>query len=142
MSIFRKKDKSPAEELVEEFKREKSPLTRAWRKLLFISGFSQCRYCIYCETDDSNTRGMRESAMLTTGKCKWSGDSATANLSYEDLRAIHRCPAFTQMLFNFKDYAINPNEVKNIYAKRKDLFFTWMGWVIAVLIAIITITSD
>jgi hypothetical protein len=133
--------KSAAEELIEEFNKEKSRFGRSKRWLVFLLGFSQCRYCVYCETDGVNYRGMRESALLDQGKCKWSGESITANLSYEDLRKYHRCPAFTAVLYNFKDYAINPIEVKNIYSKRKELFFTWAGWLIAILIAIITVVS-
>lgn len=138
--MFRsKRNKSAAEELVEEFEKEKSRFGRFKRWFIFLFGFSQCRYCIYCESDGSNYRGMRESAMLNQGKCKWSGKSIAANLSHEDLRKYHRCPAFTAVLYNFKDYAINPIEVKNIYTKRKELFFTWTGWLVAIVIAALSI---
>lgn len=48
----KRKSKTAVEELEEEFIREKSFTTRAKRKFLFILGFSQCRYCIYCESDE------------------------------------------------------------------------------------------
>lgn len=140
--FWRKKNKTAVEELEEEFKKEKSFTTRAKRKLLFIFGFSQCRYCIYCESDGDNYKGMRESALLRQGRCQWPASSHTSNLDYEDLRKYHRCPAFTEVLYNFKDYSINPNEVKSIYSKRKELFFTWAGWLIAILIAIITTLGE
>ena len=136
--MLKKNTKSAADELVAEFKREKSPVIRLWRKLLFTLGFSQCRYCVYCEVDGSSYRGMRESALLDNGKCKWSQSSSSSILSYDDLRAIHRCPAFTQILYNFKDYAIHPDEVENIFAKRKEVFFAWMGWIVAIVIAVIS----
>jgi hypothetical protein len=134
-----RKPKSAAEELVDEHKRETSRIGRLRRWALIKLGFSQCRYCVYCEAEGDKYRGMRESIMLNRGKCHWSGDSITANLDRDDLRKYHRCPAFTPVLYNFKDYAINPNEVNNIYSRRKETFFAWMGWIVAILIAIFSV---
>ena len=131
--------KSPTEKLVEEFEKEKSCFGRCKRRVIFLLGFSQCRYCIYCKSDGGNYRGMRESAMLEHGKCEWSCESTTGNLDYDDLRKYHRCPAFTAVLYNFKDYAIDPTKVENISTKRKEVFFTWAGWLVAFLIALISI---
>lgn len=140
--FWKRKAKSEVEKLEEEFVREKSRLTKVKRWFLYLLGFSQCRYCIYCKSDGGNYKGMRESALLRHGKCEWSGTSTTSNLDYEDLRKYHRCPAFTAVLYNFKDYAINPNEVKTIYTKRKQVTFVWAGWFVAILIAVITSLSD
>jgi len=80
---------------------------------------------------------MRESILLRQGKCKWSQESASSILTYEDLRKIHRCPGFIPVLYNFKDYAINPEEVNRILSWRGQNFIAWMGWIVAILIAIL-----
>lgn len=128
--------KNAAEKLVDEQKRETSCFGRVKRWALFTLTFSQCRYCIYCKAEGDQYRGMRESIMLNHGKCHWSSDSTAEILDRDDLRKYHRCPAFAAVLYNFKDYAINPNEVKNIYSRRKEVLFAWVGWIFAILIAI------
>jgi hypothetical protein len=130
--------KDAAEELIQEYKREKSLFYKIFRKLQFLLGFSQCRYCVYCETDGGSYKGMRESMLLNQGLCKWSGGAASGHLDYDDLRKFHRCPAFTQVLFNFKDYAINPNEVEKIHSKRRQSNITWAGWAVAALITLLS----
>lgn len=130
-------NKNSVEELLEEEAKETSRLGRFKRWFLFLLGFSQCRYCIYCEADANEYRGMRESILLNNGKCKWSHNSITSNLDRDDLRKFHRCPAFAPVLYNFKEYAINPTEVENIFQKRKATFFTWAGWIVAILIALV-----
>lgn len=129
------KNKSSAELLIDEQVKETSKFGRFKRRLFFFLGFSQCRYCIYCEADGSKYRGMRESIMLNNGKCEWSRDSVSAMLDHSDLRKYHRCPAFTPVLYNFKGYAINPVEVKNIFHRRKEIIFAWAGWIVAAVIA-------
>lgn len=119
---------------------EGSRLGRLFRWSVFKFGFSQCRYCIYCNADGSNYRELTESILLINGKCKWSADKVSGNLEYRDLRVFHRCPAFIPMLYNFKGYALDPEEVKKISAIRFSYFFqiliALLGWIAAVLVAI------
>jgi hypothetical protein len=137
--MFQRKQKDAVEELIAEHNRETSRLGRLKRRVLFMLGFSQCRYCVYCKADGDKYRGMRESILLNQGKCHWSGDSITAILDRKDLRKYHRCPAFTPVLYNFKEYAIDPNEIRNIQARRKELLFAWMGWLVAIIVGIISV---
>jgi len=130
------KDKDIIDELSRETKWESSHLGRLTIWLMFKLGFSKCRYCVYCNADGSQYRGMRESFLLRQGKCYWSSASVSAILTYEDLRKYHRCPAFLPILYNFKEYAINPEKVREIASIKLQSFFTWMGWIVAILIAI------
>jgi len=123
--------------LIKQQKWDMSKTGRFFKWILFKFGFSQCRHCIYCETEAGNYRGMRESILMRRGKCEWSKHSTSSDLTYEDLRRIHRCPAFTSMLYNFKDYAINPHEITKIASRRLEYFFTWMGWIVAIFIALL-----
>lgn len=130
----------PKKDVIAELNREQqwemSLRGRFLRGLMFKLGFSKCRHCLYCYAEASNYRGMRESILLRQGECKWSRGSASSILTYEDLRRFHRCPAFISVLYNFKDYAIDPSEVEKITSIRLQHFFTWMGWIVAILIAL------
>ena len=108
------------------------------RWLMFKMGFSRCQHCIYCNFDGKSYRGVRESVMLTNGTCHWSKDSSSSSLTRSDLLTYHRCPAFTPMLYNFKDYGIDPREVERIRDRRLGYFFTWAGWAVAVFVALIS----
>lgn len=129
-----------ARELLKEHKWETGRIGRFFRWLFFKLGFSQCRHCVYCEVESSEHkgkyRGIRESMILRDGRCYWSKESASSMLTYQDLRKFHRCPGFVEMLYNFKDYGIDSKEIKKIKSARLQLFFTWLGYIIAILIAI------
>lgn len=111
---------------------------RLFRWLMFRLGFSRCQFCIYCNFDGNAYRGMRESIVLSQGECHWSKASAASYLTRDDLRKFHRCPAFTPVLYNFKDYGIDPREVERIRDRRVRYLLTWAGWVIAVIVALIS----
>jgi|GEM_PF-1791641 len=136
---MKSKPKSGMDALLEEANRETSRSAKVKRWVLFKLGFSQCRYCTYCEAEGDKYRGMRESIMLTQGKCHWSGKSSSSNLDRDDLRKFHRCPAFIPVLYNFKDYAINLEEVKRIRSRRKEALFAFTGWMVALVIAVLSI---
>lgn len=112
---------------------------RFCRWVMFKLGFSQCRYCIYCNADGVAYRGIRESILLRDGKCHWSQGLGTANLTYEDMRDYHRCPAFMSMLYNFKGYSIDRVEVKTIMSAKADISWKWLGWIVAVISLLISL---
>lgn len=126
------------EALNKEQKFESSRKGRFVNWVMFTLGFSKCRYCSNFEFDGNNYRGLRESILLTNGKCKWSSDSASSNLEYEDLRKWHRCPGFLAVLYNFKGYGIPKVQIEQIQGKRWKLFVTWAGWIVAVLVALLS----
>jgi len=115
---------------------EMSRRGRFFRWVMFKIGFSQCRHCAYLNTEAGSYRGMRESLLINKGRCKWSMGSSSSDLTYEEIRQYHRCPGFLAILYNFKDYAIDPIEIKKIADRRWNDFLIWMGWIVAILIAI------
>lgn len=116
---------------------EASKIGRFCYEAVFKLGYSKCRHCIYCNGDGTTYRGFRESFLLRAGKCHWSENSLSASLTYEDLRKYHRCPAFIPILYNFKNYAIPAEKVKEIRYLRTENYFKWLGWIFAVLIALL-----
>lgn len=114
---------------------------RFCRWLMFKLGCSQCRYCIYCNADGAAYRSTRESIILMDGKCHWSQELGSANLSYEDIRQYHRCEAFVPILYNFKGYAIDREEVKKIMIARSNTLWKWLGWIVAALTLVVTFLS-
>lgn len=131
------KDKDIVLKLLKEQKWEESKIGRFYKWFLFLLGFSQCRHCVNCNFEGDSYRGFRESFLVRQGKCKFSENSTSSILTYEDLRKIHRCPAFIPMWYNFKDYAINPNEIEKIRSIRLQYLFALVGWLVAILIAIL-----
>jgi len=45
--------------------------------------------------------------------------------------------AFEQILYNFKGYGFPADEIARIKERRWRFFITWVGWAIAVVIAVI-----
>ena len=127
--------KDAIDELNAEQRFESSRKGRLFSRTMVSLGFSKCRHCSNFEFDGNNYRGLRESILLTRGKCKWSSDSVSSNLEYEDIRKWHRCPGFLAVLYNFKGYGIPKEEIEQIQGKRWNLFVTWAGWAVAVLVA-------
>ena len=85
----------------------------------------------------SKYRGIRESVLPGSGRCIWADGSITGQLDFGDMKKIHRCPGFEQILYNFKDYGFPADEIARIKERRRRMFITWMGWAIAVTIAVI-----
>jgi hypothetical protein len=110
-------------------------LGRATRWVMFKLGFSRCQFCIYCHFDGQPYRSVREDVILRDGECQWSKESASSRLNWEDITSFHRCPGFVQVLYNIKDYAIDPEEVRKIRNRRVSHLVTIAGWVVAVIIA-------
>jgi hypothetical protein len=114
-----------------------SKLGRITRRVLFFFGFAQCRHCVHCELQGGAYRDIRESIIPINGHCKWSEQKVTAILDRSDLRTIHRCPGFEQILYNFKNLGFPANEVARIKGRRREALITWMGWMVAVALALI-----
>ena len=126
-----------AKKLNREAKRAQSRTSRTWRWFIFSLGFAQCRHCVHCDLKGrSKYRGIRESIIPGEGACRWHETKPSDNLNHDDLKHIHRCPGFEQILYNFKDYGFPADEIARIKERRWRLFITWMGWLVAVAIAI------
>lgn len=113
-------------------------LGRVSRRTLFFFGWAQCQHCVHCDLGNGSGayRGIRESVILPRGECTWSGGKVSGILEREDLRAVHRCPGFEQILYNFKDLGFPANEVARIKGRRRELAITWMGWIVALILAL------
>jgi len=133
-----KKNEKVISGLIKEHDWEMSKKGRFCRWVMFKLGFSQCRYCVYCKAEGDKYRGIREGILLDRGECDWSKGMVSAQLLRGDLRKYHRCPGFVAMLYNYKGYAINPEKVKEITSERFRYFLTWIGWLVAVLVAVIS----
>ena len=59
-----------AEKIIDEYKRQKSPLNKLMRWTLFKFGYSICRHCIHLLADGDKHRDFRESFLLNSGKCQ------------------------------------------------------------------------
>lgn len=120
-------------------KRNSSFFGRASRWAMFKLGFSRCQFCIHCHFDGQPYRAVREDVVLPDGECHWSKASPSSRLEWRDITSYHRCPGFIQVLYNIKDYAIDPTEVQNIRNRLASQFVTVAGWVVAVAVALITV---
>ena len=105
---------------------------------MFVFGFAQCRHCVHCEFEEgtSKYRGIRESVLPVQGRCIWHERKVSGILDRDDLKQVHRCPGFEQILYNFKGYGFPADEIARIKERRRRMFITWMGWAIAVVIAV------
>ncbi len=117
--------------------REPSLLGRILPTIMFNLGFSKCIDCIYCNSDIHKNRGMGESVVLTSGKCYWSENNSSSTLNYKDLRKCHRCPGFIPVFFDLENYCIDTREEELNYKRRVSVFIKWMGFMIALLIALL-----
>lgn len=115
-----------------------SRLGRIWRRALFFLGWAQCQHCVHCDLGNGSGayRGIRESVVLPRGECTWSGGRVSAILEHDELRKLHRCPGFEQILYNFKNLGFPANEVARIKGRRRELTITWMGWIVALILAL------
>ncbi len=130
--------KSAIERLALEQRWEISWGARAWRWLLFRSGFAQCRYCTHLKADNlEKFRSTRSSLLLEEGRCELALPSVSgSNLGREELRKFHRCPGFTEVMYNFKGFAFDSarvNEIKRANKSNVELFLQWAGWIVAIV---------
>ena len=112
---------------------------RAGRWFRFRLGFSRCQFCIYCHFDGKPYRAVREDVVLPDGECHWSRESPSSRLEWKDITSYHRCPGFVEVLYNVKDYAIAPEEVLKLRERRLSTLVTIAGWLVAVVVALITV---
>jgi len=121
-----------------------SKIGTIWRRVLFFFGWAQCQHCVHCDLGDGSGayRGIRESVVLPRGECTWSGGRVSAILEHDDLRVIHRCPGFEQILYNFKDLGFPADEVARIKGRRRELLITWIGWFVAIGVAVLAILAE
>lgn len=134
--------KGDAEKIAKKLNREarwtQSWLGRRVRSVLFLSGFAQCRHCVHCDMEDrTKYRGVRESVLPGSGHCVWQDQKPSGHLDFDDMKRIHRCPGFEQILYNFKDYGFPSDEIARIKERRWRLFIAWMGWVVAITVALV-----
>lgn len=123
-------------QLVKEQERGKCSFSRFLRSVLYKCGYSQCRYCVYFIPEGDGHQTVRESEILTNGKCKWSnigGVSITKNKASK----VHRCGGFVPVLYNIMGYQIKEDETKNILERRQNYFFSWATISIAIIAAVI-----
>ena len=122
-------------------------ITERWEKfwlgkiskwVMFKLGFSQCRYCVYCNSDGTNYRDVAQSILLVSGKCHWAKGLSGGHLNYDEIRQYHRCDGFMLILYNFKGYAIDREEVEKIISTRADTAWKWLGWIVAALALVLT----
>lgn len=126
-----------AKKLLREAEWAKSWRGRRVRSILFLTGFAQCRHCVHCDLEDATKyRGVRESILPVSGHCVWHDKRPSGHLDRKELKRIHRCPGFEQILYNFKDYGFPADEIARIKERRWRMFITWTGWIVAVSIAV------
>lgn len=121
-----------ARQLLREAEWAQSWIGRRTRSIMFLFGFAQCRHCVHFDLEDgSKYKGIRESILPTQGKCRWQEGNVSGILDRADLKRVHRCPGFEQILYNFKGYGFPANEIARIKERRWRMFSTWMGTEVA-----------
>ncbi len=121
-----KKGAQVADRLFSDKELQRTIVSRIMRWIKFRTGFSECRYCVYCDIEQQES---------TQGWCRLSDQTASVTLSQQDLKATHRCPAFSAVLYNFKGIAIGKRDMEKIHTRKLELVVTWLGWFVAVLLA-------